>query len=130
MRLTEKEARATQKFLGYSYKKGLVVAKKIAGKHVDEAIGILQFSPQQAGGATLKVLRSAMANATENHGMRAEDLVVKHVLVNQATSFKRIKCRARGRADRVHRRNNHTTVVLGEMDRGTKTPEQGEDAGE
>ena len=61
--------------------------------------------------------------------MRAEDLIVKHVLVNQATSFKRIKCRARGRADRIHRRNNHTTVVLGEMDRGTKTPEQGEDAG-
>jgi len=121
MRLSDKEAKATQKFLGYSYKKGNAVARKVRGKHVDEAIRVLQFSPQQAARATLKVLRSAMANAVENHGMQAENLVVKTVLVNKAPSFKRLKCRARGRADRMLRRNNHTTVVLGEVE--TRSPE-------
>lgn len=116
MRLNDKEARATQKFLGYSYKKGNAVARKVRGLHVDEAIRVLQFSPQAAARATLKVLRSAMANAVETKGMKAENLVVKTVLVNKAPSFKRLKCRARGRADRMLRRNNHTTVVLGELD--------------
>lgn len=115
-RFTGREARATQKYLGYSYKKGVAVAKKIRGAHVDQAIRTLQFSPQQAARATLKVLKSAIANAVETKGMKAENLVVQHVLVNKATSYKRIKYRARGRADRMVRRNNHTTVVLGELD--------------
>ena len=114
MKLTQNEAKATQKFLGYSYKKGIKVAKKIRGKTVDEAIQILQFAPQAAARATLKVLRSAIANAVETKGMSAEDLVVKTVLVNKAPSFKRIKYRARGRADRMQRQNNHTTVVVAE----------------
>lgn len=115
MKLTENEARATQKFLGYSHKKGIKVARKIRGKTVDEAIRILQFAPQAAAKATLKILRSAVANAVETKAMRAEALVVRAVLVNKAPSFKRIKYRARGRADRIQRRNNHTTVVLGEV---------------
>jgi large subunit ribosomal protein L22 len=114
MKLTQNEAKATQKFLGYSYKKGIKVAKKIRGKTVDEAIQILQFAPQAAARATLKILRSAIANAVETKGMSAEDLVVKTVLVNKAPSFKRIKYRARGRADRMQRQNNHTTVVVAE----------------
>lgn len=114
MKLTQIEAKATQKFLGYSYKKGIKVAKKIRGKTVDEAIQILQFAPQAAARATLKILRSAIANAVETKGMSAEGLVVKTVLVNKAPCFKRIKYRARGRADRMQRQNNHTTVVVAE----------------
>lgn len=114
-KLNEKEARATQKFLGYSYKKGNRLATKVRGKHVDEAIRLLQFSPQAAARATLKLIRSAMANAVENHGMKAESLVVKTIMVNKAPGFKRLNYRARGRADRMTRENNHTTVVLGEI---------------
>lgn len=114
MKLTQNEAKATQKFLGYSYKKGIKVAKKIRGKTVDQAIQILQFAPQAAARATLKILRSAIANAVETKGMNAEDLVVKTVLVNKAPGFKRINYRARGRADRMQRQNNHTTVVVAE----------------
>lgn len=114
MKLTQTEAKATQKFLGYSYKKGIKVAKKIRGKTVNEAIQILQFAPQAAARATLKVLRSAVANAVETKGMNAEALVVKTVLVNKAPGFKRINYRARGRADRMTRQNNHTTVVVAE----------------
>ncbi len=117
MKLTDKEARATQKFLGYSYKKGIKVARKIRGLHVDEALKILQFAPQAAARATLKILRSAMANAVETKGMKAENLVVKTVFVNRAPGFKRISYRARGRADRMVRQNNHTTVVLGEVEK-------------
>jgi large subunit ribosomal protein L22 len=117
LKVNEKEAKATQKFLGYSYKKGIKVAKKIRGLDVNTAIRVLQFAPQAAAQATLKILRSAMHNATENHGMKLEDLVVKTVLVNKAPGFKRLKYRARGRADRMVRQNNHTTVILGEIAR-------------
>jgi len=117
IKLNDKEARATQKFLGYSYKKGIKVARKVKGLAVSRAIEVLQFAPQAAASATLKLIRSAMANAVENHGMREEDLVVKTILVNKAPSFKRLKYRARGRADRMVRQNNHTTVVLGERTR-------------
>jgi large subunit ribosomal protein L22 len=120
-KLNDKEAKATQKFLGYSYKKGNRLASKIRGKTVDEAIRLLQFSPQMAARATLKIIRSAMANAVENHGMKAEDLVVKTIMVNKAPGFKRLNYRARGRADRMVRHNNHTTVVLGEIARTEKS---------
>lgn len=129
MQWTEKEARATQKFLGYSYKKGIRIAKKISGLPVDEAISMLSFLPQAAARATLKILQSAVANAVNNHEMEAENLAVKAVLVNKAPSFKRLKYRARGRADRMLRRNNHTTVVLGEVASSAAPEKTEEDAG-
>lgn len=128
MQVTGKEARATQKFLRFSPRRGHKIVWKIRRKHVDQAIAILQFSPQKAARETLKVLKSAIANATKNHGMKAENLFVKEVLVDKAPSFKRIVYRARGRADRMARRNNHTTIVLGEIAEA-KAAVKGEPAG-
>ncbi len=117
MKMTGRVAKATQKFLGYSNKKGMIVARRLRGLTVDQALAVLQFSPLTAARATLKVLKSAVANATNTKGMKAEDLVVTAVMVNRAPGYKRINYRARGRADRMERRNNHTTVVLGEIAR-------------
>jgi len=82
---------------------------------VNSALVQVQISRRHAARVMEKVLRSAMANATQNHGVRDVDrLVVREAFVNEGPTMKRIQPRAMGRAFRIRKRSSHITVVLTE----------------
>ncbi|MGI6408397.1 MAG: 50S ribosomal protein L22 [Gammaproteobacteria bacterium] len=95
-----------------SAQKARLVADQIRGKKVDEALNLLNFSGKKAAEIIKKVLESAIANAEHNEGADVDDLRVSTVFVNEGRSMKRIKPRAKGRADRIIKRSCHITVKV------------------
>ena len=95
-----------------SAQKARLVADKIRGKKVGEALNLLAFSSKKAAEIMKKVLESAVANAEHNEGADVDDLKVSTVFVNEGRSLKRIMPRAKGRADRIVKRSCHITVKV------------------
>ncbi len=95
-----------------SAQKARLVADQIRGKKVDEALNLLTFSGKKAAEIIKKVLESAIANAEHNEGADVDDLRVSTIFVNDARVMKRIRPRAKGRADRIIKRSCHITVKV------------------
>jgi large subunit ribosomal protein L22 len=95
-----------------SPQKARLVADQIRGKSVEEALNVLEFSNKKAAGIIKKVLDSAIANAEHNEGADIDELRVSSVFVDEAMTLKRIKPRAKGRADRILKRSCHITVKV------------------
>jgi large subunit ribosomal protein L22 len=95
-----------------SAQKARLVADQIRGKSVGEALNILAFSPKKGAALVKKVLESAVANAEHNDGADIDELRVSAIFVDEAMTMKRIKPRAKGRADRILKRNSHITVKV------------------
>jgi large subunit ribosomal protein L22 len=111
------EARAVARFVRVPPQKARLVADLIRGKDVSSALVQVQVAKRQAARIMEKVLRSAMANATQNHGVRDVDrLVVSQAYVNEGPAAKRIQPRAMGRAFRIRKRTSHITIVLRERE--------------
>jgi large subunit ribosomal protein L22 len=111
------EARAVARFVRVPPQKARLVADLIRGKDVSSALVQVQVAKRQAARIMEKVLRSAMANATQNHGVRDVDrLVVSQAYVNEGPVAKRIQPRAMGRAFRIRKRTSHITIVLRERE--------------
>jgi large subunit ribosomal protein L22 len=106
------EAQAKHTFARTSPQKARLVADQIRGLPVEEALNILTYSPKKAGALMKKVLDSAIANAEHNEGADIDELKVSKVFVNEGPTMKRIKTRAKGRADRIFKRSSHITVVV------------------
>ena len=97
-----------------SAQKARLVADQVRDKPVSEALDLLTFSPKKAAQLVQKVLQSAIANAEENNGMDIDELRVSTVCVDEGMTLKRIKPRAKGRADRILKRTCHITVKVAE----------------
>lgn len=95
-----------------SAQKVRLVADQIRGKAVGDALEILQFSNKKAADLIKKILDSAVANAEHNEGADIDDLKVSTVFVDEGTTMKRVKPRAKGRADRILKRSCHITVKV------------------
>ena len=108
------EAKAHLTMLRVTPQKTRLVANLIRGKNVGEAESILRFTPRGAAGPMLKLLRSAKANAVNNHDMFEDSLMVSKIMVNEGPVLKRYLPRARGRADLLRKRTSHITIVLEE----------------
>lgn len=107
------EAKAVGRFVRVPARKARLVVDLIRGKNINQALVDVRFTRKQAARAVEKVLRSALANAQQNHGARDVDrLVVREAYVNQGPTLKRIQPRAMGRAFRVRHRTSHITIVL------------------
>ena len=106
------EALAKHKFARSSAQKARLVADQIRGLSVDKALNVLTYSQKKAAELVKKVLLSAIANAEHNEGADIDTLKVKTVFVDEGPSMKRIKPRAKGRADRIVKRTSHITVVV------------------
>ena len=91
-----------------------LVVDLVRGKDVSEAENILAFTNRRAAEPVLKLLRSAKANAVNNHDMFEENLVVSQIFVNEGPTMKRFLPRARGRADLLRKRTCHVEIVLEE----------------
>ncbi|RDE18450.1 50S ribosomal protein L22 [Motiliproteus coralliicola] len=108
------EVAAKLKGARLSAQKARLVANQIRGKSVDEALNILAFSPKKGAAIMKKVLESAIANAEHNEGADVDELKVSTVFVDEGMTMKRIKPRAKGRADRILKRSCHITVKVAE----------------
>lgn len=95
-----------------SAQKARLVADQVRGKPVGEALNLLAFSSKKAAGLVRKVLNSAIANAEHNNGADVDELRVATICVDEGISLKRIKPRAKGRADRITKRTCHITVKV------------------
>ncbi|OMH28444.1 50S ribosomal protein L22 [Motiliproteus sp. MSK22-1] len=108
------EVAAKLKGARLSAQKARLVADQIRGKSVDEALNILAFSPKKGAEIMKKLLESAIANAEHNEGADVDELRVSTVFVDEGMTMKRIKPRAKGRADRILKRSCHITVKVAE----------------
>lgn len=95
-----------------SAQKARLIADQIRGKHVEQALDILAFSNKKGAALVKKVLESAIANAEHNEGADIDELRVSTVFVDEGATLKRIKPRAKGRADRIFKRTCHITVKV------------------
>ncbi len=105
---------ASLRYARISPQKCRLVADQIRGKSVAQALRILSFSRKKAARMIHKVLESAIANAEHNHGADIDELKVATVLVDGAPFFARYSARAKGRGDRILKRNSHITVRVGD----------------
>lgn len=110
------DARATLKFARISARKVKIVADLIRGKNIDEALSIVKFTPKASSEIIEKLLKSAIANAENNHGMKHENLYVAEIFANQGPTLKRIRPAAKGSAVRIRKRTSHITIVLKEKE--------------
>ena len=108
------EARANLNYLRISPRKVGIVCDLIRGKSVAQATAILQNTPKSACEPLLKLLKSAAANAENNHQMDPDSLYVAETYANPGPIIKRIRPRAQGRAFRINKRTSHVTIVVKE----------------
>ena len=114
--LPNQQAKSKARYIRIAPRKVRLVVDAIRGKTVAEAEILLQFIPKGAAVPVGKVLRSAKANAVNNHDMLEDQLVVKTAFVDEGPSLKRILPRARGRGDYMAKRTSHITIILEEAD--------------
>ncbi|MBR5227600.1 MAG: 50S ribosomal protein L22 [Clostridia bacterium] len=110
------EARAQLKYARLSARKAKIVLDTIKGKNAQEAIAILRYTNKAASPIISKILKSAMANATNNHNMTESKLYVAEAYAGQGPTMKRVMPRAQGRAYRIRKRTSHITIVLKEVE--------------
>lgn len=110
------EAKANLRYVRISPRKVKIVCDLIRGKSVPQATAILLTTPKAASEPLLKLLKSAAANAENNHNMDPEKLFVSEIFANPGPIIKRIMPRAQGRAYRINKRTSHVTLVVAEKE--------------
>jgi large subunit ribosomal protein L22 len=108
------EVRAKLRFVRVSPRKARLVADLIRGKGSEEAMNILTFTKKAAAKILIKLLKSAIANATQKKTIDIDRLYVKKIAVDQGPTMKRFQPRAMGRATTIRKRSSHITIILDE----------------
>ena len=103
---------ATAKKLRVSPQKARLVVDLVRGMPVGKALDVLAFSTQKSAGLVRKVVESAIANAENKEGADIDELKIAEIYVNKGVTMKRIRPRAKGRADRIFKRSCHVTVTV------------------
>jgi len=106
------EVAARLKGARISAQKARLVADQVRGMSVETALNLLEFSPKKAAHIVKKVLDSAIANAENNEGADVDELKVSSIFVDEGMTMKRLRPRAKGRADRILKRSCHITVKV------------------
>lgn len=107
-------AKASARYVRLSPRKARLVIDLIRGKGVGEALNILSFAQRKAAGVISKLLKSALANASQDRSIDVDTLRIKEAFVDQGPMMKRFMPRARGRVTRIRKRTSHITLVLEE----------------
>ena len=106
------EVAARLKGAQISAQKARLVADQVRGMQVEEALNLLEFSPKKAAHIVKKILDSAIANAENNEGADVDELKISSIFVDEGRTMKRLRPRAKGRADRILKRSCHITVKV------------------
>ena len=109
-------ATAKATYIRIAPRKVQIVLDLIRNQPADKALAILKYTPKAACEPLEKLLKSAIANAENNHNMDVDRLYVSEANVGQGPTLKRIRPRAQGRAYRINKKTSHITLVLKEMD--------------
>lgn len=112
------DAKASSTVVRVSSQKAGLVCELIRNRSIEEAFAILENSTKKTAPILRKILNSAVANATENHGMTSEGLYIKAAFANEGPTMKRFRARAKGRADQKLKRTSHLTVIVTDEKRG------------
>lgn len=110
------EARAHSRYVRISPRKVQIVLDLIRNKPANIAMAILKHTSKSACEPLQKLLKSAMANAENNHNMDVNDLYVAECFVTPGPTLKRIRPVSKGRAHRILKRTSHITIVLKERE--------------
>ncbi len=110
------EVAAKLKGARISAQKARLIADQVRGMPVEEALSLLEFSPKKAAHIIKKVLDSAIANAENNEGADVDELKVSSIYVDEGMTLKRLRPRAKGRADRILKRSCHITIKVADSD--------------
>ena len=110
------EVKAVAKNVRLTPRKVRLVLDLVSGKDVKEALAILKFTPRNTAPVVSKLIKSAVANATNNHQMNEEKLYVKTIYADEARVLKRWMPRAKGSASQILKRSSHITVVVDERE--------------
>jgi len=109
------QAAARLKFARISPQKVRLVADQIRGLPVEQALQLLTFSNKKAAHVVKNVLESAIANAEHNEGADIDELKIQSIWVDQGPALKRIRARAKGRANRILKRTSHVGITVAEQ---------------
>jgi large subunit ribosomal protein L22 len=104
--------RSTTKYARISPKKARHVVREIQGLAVSDALDALTYTPKKSAHLIGKTLKSAIANAENNHELSADELIVKEATVGEGPTLKRFKPRARGSAGAIRKRTCHIFITL------------------
>lgn len=112
------EAKAQARYVRVTPMKARRVINEIRGMNAAEALDVLEYAPQGVASDIRKIVQSAIANAryeSDQAGERFDDSELKIVetYVDEGPTMKRIRPRARGRANRILKRTSHITVIVG-----------------
>lgn len=110
------ETRAIAKYIRISPRKLKPICDIIRGKNAKEAVAILEFTPRKSARLLQDVLKSAIANAENNHHMNGDELFVKEAYANQGPTMKRFKAGSMGRANPRLIRTSHIGVVVADKE--------------
>ena len=110
------EVKAVAKNVRLTPRKVRLVLDLVRGKDVKEALAILKFTPRNTAPVVSKLIKSAVANATNNRQMNEEKLYVKTIYADEARVLKRWMPRAKGSASQILKRSSHITVVVDERE--------------
>jgi len=104
--------RSTTKYARISPKKARDVAREIQGLAVSDALDALTYTPKKSAHLIGKTLKSAIANAENNHDLSADELIIKEAVIGEGPTLKRFKPRARGSAGAIRKRTSHIFITL------------------
>ena len=114
--MEELKAKAKLSYVRISPRKVGVVLDLIRRQPLDKALAILQHTPKSASEPLYKLVKSAAANAENNHNMDKDNLYVAECFVTPGPTLKRILPKDHGKAFRILKRTSHITVVLKEKE--------------
>ena len=110
--LQNNEVKAVSKYIRMSPSKVRRVLRQIQGQSYKDALILLELMPYASSEPTIKVLRSAAANARNNMNLDETNFVVKSAFADQGPVMKRFRPRAQGRAYRILKYTSHITIVM------------------
>jgi large subunit ribosomal protein L22 len=110
------KVQAKTSYLSISPQKIRLVADKVRGMGVKQAVTVLQFMPQKGAEFVQKTLKSAIANAENNYDLNPDNLVVETIYAGDGPRLKRMKAGARGRSKPRVKRTSHLMIVLNERE--------------
>jgi large subunit ribosomal protein L22 len=109
------EALARTRFVRISPQKLRLVCALVAGKKVDQALAILEFTPKKGAKIISKTLVAAIANARDQQNVDEDKLYVKRAIADTGPTWKRSLQRAHMHATPILKRSSHLTVIVDEQ---------------
>jgi large subunit ribosomal protein L22 len=117
------EAKAVLRYVRIAPRKARAVVDLIRGQQVPHALSVLKYTPRAAAKVVEKLLRSAVANAEQKEMGESDTMWVSRAFVDGGPIFKRFRARSMGRANSIHKRTSHITLVVTALETAPKKKE-------